>query len=180
MARQRPQNDRNTDQGDELEDRVIQITRTAKVVKGGRTFAFRAMLAVGDRAGRVGIGIGKAREVPEAIRKAKERAKANMVEVPITGSTIPHPIETRFGAARVMLRPASPGTGVIAGGGVRPVLEVAGISDILTKSLGTNNRLNVTQATFLALQQLQDYQAEAQARGVDPARLAPFWMREKG
>lgn len=172
------QNERD-DQGDSLEDRVVQITRTAKVVKGGRTFAFRAVLVVGDMAGRVGIGVGKAREVPEAIRKAREKAKQNMVEVPLVGKTIPHAIETRFGAARVLLRPASPGTGVIAGGGVRAVVEVAGISDILTKSLGTNNRLNVTQATFLALQQLQDYQAEAQARGVPAERLAPFWTRER-
>ena len=172
------QNERD-DQGDSLEDRVVQITRTAKVVKGGRTFAFRAVLEVGDMAGRVGIGIGKAREVPEAIRKAREKAKQRMVEVPLVGKTIPHAIETRFGAARVLLRPASPGTGVIAGGGVRAVVEVAGISDILTKSLGTNNRLNVTQATFLALQQLQDYQAEAQARGVPAEQLAPFWTREQ-
>lgn len=172
------QNERD-DQGDSLEDRVVQITRTAKVVKGGRTFAFRAVLVVGDMAGRVGIGIGKAREVPEAIRKAREKAKQSMVAVPLVGKTIPHAIETRFGAARVLLRPASPGTGVIAGGGVRAVVEVAGISDILTKSLGTNNRLNVTQATFLALQQLQDYQAEAQARGVPAERLAPFWTRER-
>ncbi len=165
-------------QGDELEDRVIQVTRTAKVVKGGRTFSFRVMIAVGDRNGRVGIGVGKAREVPEAIRKAKERAKSNMIEVPIVGTTIPHTIETRYGAARVMLRPASPGTGVIAGGGVRAVLDVSGISDILTKSLGTNNQLNVTRATFQALQELQDYRAEAQARGVPEESLAPFWTRE--
>lgn len=175
MARR---NDRNDDQGDGLEDRVVQITRTAKVVKGGRSFAFRAVLVVGDMSGRVGVGIGKAREVPEAIRKAKEKATRNMVEVPIVGKTIPHAIETRFGSARVLLRPASPGTGVIAGGGVRPVLEVAGISDILSKSLGSSNSLNVTQATFLALQQLQEHRVEAEARGVDEARLAPFWMRE--
>ncbi len=171
-------NDRNDEQGDGLEDRVVQITRTAKVVKGGRSFAFRAVLVVGDMSGRVGVGIGKAREVPEAIRKAKEKATRNMVEVPLCGKTIPHAIETRFGSARVLLRPASPGTGVIAGGGVRPVLEAAGITDILTKSLGSNNRLNVTQATFLALQQLQDHRVEAQARGVDEAKLAPFWTRE--
>ena len=170
---------RDRDSGDELEDRVIQITRTAKVVKGGRTFAFRAVLAVGDRKGKVGIGIGKAREVPEAIRKAREQAKAGMVPVPIVGTTIPHPIEMRKGAARVMLRPASPGTGVIAGGGVRPVVEVAGISDILTKSLGSNNRLNVTQATFQALQSLQDHRSEADARGVPAESLAPFWTREQ-
>ncbi len=173
MVRQNEQN-----QGDELEDRVIQVTRTAKVVKGGRTFSFRVMIAVGDRNGRVGIGVGKAREVPEAIRKAKEQAKHNMIDVPIVGTTIPHAIETRFGAARVMLRPASPGTGVIAGGGVRAVLDVSGISDILTKSLGTNNQLNVTQATFQALQELQDYRVEAQIRGVPEESLAPFWTRE--
>ncbi len=173
MVRQNEQN-----QGDELEDRVIQVARTAKVVKGGRTFSFRVMIAVGDRNGRVGIGVGKAREVPEAIRKAKERAKSNMIEVPIVGTTIPHAIETRLGAARVMLRPASPGTGVIAGGGVRAVLDVSGISDILTKSLGTNNQLNVTRATFQALQELQDYRSEAAARGVPEESLAPFWTRE--
>lgn len=171
-------NERNDDQNDGLEDRVVQITRTAKVVKGGRSFAFRAVLVVGDMNGRVGVGIGKAREVPEAIRKAKEKAARNMVEVPIVGKTIPHAIETRFGSARVLLRPASPGTGVIAGGGVRPVVEVAGISDILTKSLGSSNRLNVAQATFQALQQLQDFRSEAQARGVNEEKLAPFWTRE--
>ncbi len=174
MARQ---NDRNDDQGDGLEDRVVQITRTSKVVKGGRSFSFRAVLVVGDMSGRVGVGIGKAREVPEAIRKAREKATRNMVEVLLVGKTIPHAIETRFGSARVLLRPASPGTGVIAGGGVRPVLEVAGISDILTKSLGSSNRLNVTQATFLALQQLQDHRVQAQDRSVDEATLEPFWIR---
>lgn len=174
MARQ---NERMDDLGDGLEDRVVQITRTAKVVKGGRSFAFRAVLVVGDMNGRVGVGVGKAREVPEAIRKAKERAKSQMVDVPIEGNTIPHAIESRFGAARVLLRPASPGTGVIAGGGVRAVVEVAGIKDILTKSMGTNNRLNVTQAAFLALQQLQDYRIEAEARGVPQEKLSPFWTR---
>lgn len=164
---------------DEFEERVVHIARTSKVLKGGRRFAFRAVMVVGDQNGRVGVGVGKAREVPDAIRKASERARKNMVSIPLLGTTIPHPVEESFGAGRVLLRPASPGTGVIAGGGVRAVVEACGIKDILSKSLGSDNILNVVQATFVALQALQDYRIEAERRGVDPKRLMPFWHREE-
>lgn len=164
---------------DEFEERVVHLARTAKVVKGGRRFAFRAVVVVGDKQGRVGVGIGKAREVPDAIRKASDRAKKTMVSVPRLGSTIPHEVTAKFGSGQVMLKPASPGTGVIAGGGVRAVVEAAGISDILSKSLGSDNILNVVQATFVGLKELQDFRQEAAYRGVDPAHLAPFWYKEE-
>ncbi|MBE2239897.1 MAG: 30S ribosomal protein S5 [Caldilineaceae bacterium] len=164
---------------EEFEERVVHLTRTAKVVKGGRRFAFRAVVVVGDKQGRVGVGIGKAREVPDAIRKASDRAKKTMISVPRLGNTIPHEVTAKFGSGQVMLKPASPGTGVIAGGGVRAVVEAAGISDILSKSLGSDNILNVVQATFTALTELQDFRAEAAYRGVDPRQLAPFWYKEE-
>ncbi len=164
---------------DEFDERVVHLARTAKVVKGGRRFAFRAVVVVGDKQGRVGIGIGKAREVPDAIRKASDRAKKTMVSVPRLGSTIPHEVTAKFGSGQVLLKPASPGTGVIAGGGVRAVVEAAGISDILSKSLGSDNILNVVQATFAGLKELQDFRQEAAYRGVDPAHLAPFWYKEE-
>jgi small subunit ribosomal protein S5 len=160
-------------------ERVVHIARTAKVVKGGRRFAFRAVVVVGDKKGRVGVGIGKAREVPDAIRKAGERARKAMVSIPLLGSTIPHAVQSRFGAGEVLLKPANPGTGVIAGGGVRAVVEVCGINDVLSKSLGSSNILNVVQATYAALQELQDYRVVAQHRDVDPRRVAPFWHREE-
>ena len=171
--------EREREEREELDERVVHIARTAKVVQGGRRFAFRAVVVVGDQKGRVGVGIGKAREVPDAIRKASDRARKAMVAVPLLGSTIPHQVQSDFGAGKVMLKPASPGTGVIAGGGVRAVVEAAGVKDILSKSLGSDNILNVVQATFKALQTLQDYRTEAQRRGVDPRRLAPFWHREE-
>jgi len=164
---------------DEFEERVVHLARTAKVVKGGRRFAFRAVVVVGDKQGRVGVGIGKAREVPDAIRKASDRAKKTLITVPRLGSTIPHEVTAKFGSGQVMLKPASPGTGVIAGGGVRAVVEAAGISDILSKSLGSDNILNVVQATFVGLKELQDFRQEAAYRGVDPAHLAPFWYKEE-
>lgn len=164
---------------DEFEERVVHLARTAKVVKGGRRFAFRAVVVVGDKQGRVGVGIGKAREVPDAIRKASDRARKTMVVVPMLGNTIPHQVQAGFGAGKVLLKPASPGTGVIAGGGVRAVVEAAGVKDILSKSLGSDNILNVVQATFAALQELQDFRREAERRGVDPKQLAPFWYREE-
>ena len=164
---------------EEFDERVVHLARTAKVVKGGRRFAFRAVVVVGDHQGRVGIGIGKAREVPDAIRKASDRAKKRLMRVPRLGGTIPHQVQAKFGAGIVLLKPASPGTGVIAGGGVRAVVEVAGISDILSKSLGSSNILNVVQATFAALKELQDFRLEAGYRGIDPKQLAPHWYKEE-
>jgi small subunit ribosomal protein S5 len=177
--RERRPRERERDDREELSERVVHIARTSKVVKGGRRFSFRALVVVGDKKGRVGVGIGKARDVPDAIRKATDRARKNMVKVSLLGSTIPHPIEANFGAGRVFLRPASPGTGVIAGGGVRAVVEAAGISDVLSKSLGSDNILNVVQAAFEAVQQLQDYTVEADRRGIEHKHLAPFWHREE-
>jgi small subunit ribosomal protein S5 len=167
------------EEGEELDERVVHIARTAKVVKGGRRFAFRAVVIVGDNKGSVGVGVGKAREVPEAIRKGVERAKKNMKLIPLAGTTIPHEVTTRYSAARVMLKPASPGTGVIAGGGVRAVVEAAGIKDILTKSLGSANILNVVQATMQALEELRDPSLVAEQRGVSLNHALPFWMREE-
>jgi small subunit ribosomal protein S5 len=179
MARKEKREKREKEEREELDERVVHIARTAKVVKGGRRFAFRAVVVVGDQKGRVGVGVGKAREVPDAIRKASDRARKGMVVIPLLGSTIPHAVQADFGAGQVLLKPASPGTGVIAGGGVRAVVEACGVSDILSKSLGSDNILNVVQATFAALQQLQDFRREAQNRGVDPKNLAPFWYKEE-
>ena len=166
------------EQKDEFDERIIDIARVAKVVKGGRRFAFRVTVVVGDNRGKVGVGIGKARTVPDAIRKALEAARKEMVNVPIYGTTVPHEVIGRHGAARVMLKPASPGTGVIAGGGVRAVIEAAGYRDILTKSLGSSNVLNVMMATMDGLGRLMDMRQIAIDRGKDPSSVAPFWGRK--
>ncbi len=168
---------RNLDQSDELDERVIDINRVAKVVKGGRKFHFRVTVVVGDNKGKVGVGIGKARGVPDAIRKAMERGRKNMRLVPRIGTTIPHQIVAKHGGAVVMLKPATPGTGVIAGGGVRAVLQAAGIRDILTKSLGSANALNVVLATEKALNELKWVEAEAAARGKPIREMMPFWSK---
>ena len=149
----------------ELADRVVRVNRVAKVVKGGRKFSFSALIVVGDMNGRVGAGIGKAREVTEAIRKGMEVAKRNMITVPMVGTTIPHEVRLTLGAARIMLKPAAPGTGVISGGAMRAVIETAGIKDILTKSHGTNNPINTVRATLAALQQLKTAPQVAELRG---------------
>jgi len=164
---------------EELDERVVHITRTAKVIKGGRRFAFRAVVVVGDNQGSVGVGVGKARGVPDAIRKGAEQAKKNMRKVTLVGTTIPHEVIAQFGAAKVLLKPASPGTGVIAGSGVRAVVEAAGIRDILTKSLGSSNILNVIGATLKGLSQLKDVEEEARLRGKPVTEMMPFWARER-
>ena len=155
----------------ELADRVVRVNRVAKVVKGGRKFSFSALIVVGDMNGRVGMGIGKAREVTEAIRKGMEVAKRNMITVPLVGTTIPHEVNLRMGSARIMLKPAAPGTGVISGGAMRAVIETAGIKDILTKSQGTNNPINTVRATLAALQQLRTAQQVAELRGKEVEQI---------
>jgi len=164
---------------EEFDERVIEIARVAKVVKGGRRFQFRVTVVVGDNKGKVGMGVGKANAVPDAMRKASERARKDMRLVALSGTTIPHESLGKVGGAKVFLKPASPGTGVIAAGGVRAVLEVAGVKDILTKSLGSANVLNVVQATFEALDTLKSPAEEAARRGKPVQDLLPFWERRK-
>jgi small subunit ribosomal protein S5 len=161
----------------ELEERVVQINRVAKVVKGGRRFSFSTIVVVGDGNGHVGIGMGKASEVPDAIRKGVEAAKKNVIRVPMVKSTIPHEVVTRYGTAKVMIRPAAPGTGVIAGRGMRPVIEAAGIKDLLTKVHGSNNPVNVVKATFQALKELVSLEEMARRRDLTPHELRNRIMR---
>jgi len=155
----------------ELEERVVQINRVSKVVKGGRRFNLSTLVVVGDGKGRVGVGMGKAAEVPEAIRKGVEAAKKNMTSVTLHEHTIPHEIRHSYKTATVVLFPAAPGTGVIAGGGVRAVLEMAGVKDVLTKTIGSNNKVNVVKATFEALSQLRSVEQEARRRDLTPEEL---------
>jgi len=164
---------------DAFEERVIEIARVAKVVKGGRRFRFRVTVVVGDKHGTVGMGTGKANAVPDAMRKASERARKSMQLVNLAGTTIPHESLGAVGGARVFMKPASAGTGVIAAGGVRAVLEVAGVRDILTKSMGSANVLNVVMATVAALNNLRSAQLEASRRGKKVEELLPFWERRK-
>jgi small subunit ribosomal protein S5 len=164
---------------EQFDERVVEIARVAKVVKGGRRFQFRVTVIVGDNHGKVGLGVGKANAVPDAMRKATERARRSMRSVALSGTTIPHEVLGRTSGARVMLKPASRGTGVIAAGGVRAVLEAAGVHDILTKSLGSANVLNVVKATFDALEQLKSSEELAGMRGKPTSELLPFWERRK-
>jgi len=169
MARERFNQEEQQD--NQFEERVVSINRVTKVVKGGRRFRFAALVVIGNKQGEVGFGTGKAAEVPDAIKKAVEDAKVNMIKVPIVGATIPHAVTGNFGAGKVFMKPASEGTGIIAGGAVRAVFELAGINDILSKSLGSSTPINMVRATFAALKELRTAEQVAALRGVDVAEL---------
>lgn len=162
---------------DELDERIVDITRVSAVAKGGRRFGFRVVAVVGDNQGSVGMGVGKARGVPDAIQKATERARRDMHQVALVQSTVPYQVIGRCSGARVLIKPASPGTGVIAGGGVRAVLEAAGVRNVLTKSLGSANVHNVVRATMDGLSQLRRTEDVARERGVPEFKVTPFWRR---
>ncbi len=178
MAKRESRREREEER-EEFDERVIDITRVAKVVKGGRRFAFRTVVIVGDNKGRVGIGVGKSRGVPESIRKGADGARKRMTQVSLSGTTIPHEVTAKHGGAIVMLRPAAPGTGVIAGGSVRAVLEAAGVHDILSKSQGSSNMLNVAVATLKALKMLKNANDLAVMRGKEAPDLQPFWIKRE-
>ncbi|MCK9493784.1 MAG: 30S ribosomal protein S5 [Acholeplasmataceae bacterium] len=170
MARDRYNQENQAEK--EFEERVVSINRVTKVVKGGRRFRFAALVVIGNKQGQVGFGTGKAAEVPDAIKKAIEDAKTNMINVPIVGTTIPHAVTGNYGAGKVFLKPAAEGTGVIAGGAVRAVFELAGVNDILSKSLGSSTPINTVRATFAGLKELRTAEKVAALRGVDIAELA--------
>lgn len=161
---------RNSGDEPELEERVVNINRCSKVVKGGRNFSFSALVVVGNRAGKIGFALGKANEVADAIRKGNEAARRNLIDIPLHGVTLPHEVENRFRGSRVIMRPASQGTGVIAGGGMRAVLELAGVHDVLAKSLGSSNPVNVVKATMNALGSLQSRKHVFEKRGLSHAK----------
>jgi small subunit ribosomal protein S5 len=177
----KPRQERRSDiePREELDERVVSIARVAKVIKGGRRFAFRVVVVAGDNRGNVGVGIGKSRGVPEAIRKATERARRAMHPVTLSGTTIPHEVIIKYGGSRILLKPASPGTGVIAGGGVRAVLETAGVRDILTKSLGSSNQLNMIRATLIGLESMKNPETLAKIRGKSVEEVQPVWRRQR-
>jgi small subunit ribosomal protein S5 len=177
MVRGRQRDREVFEEREELDERVVDITRVAKVVKGGRRFNFRVVAVVGDNHGQIGVGVGKARGVPDAIRKASERARRSMETISLVQTTIPHEVVGRCGGARVLLKPAAPGTGVIAAGGVRAVLEAAGVRDVLSKSQGSPNVLNVVRAAMDGLRQLRRVEDMARERGVPEAKVMPFWRR---
>lgn len=163
----------------QYDERVIEIARVSKVVKGGRHFSFRVTVVVGDNRGHIGVGVGKANAVPDAMRKATDHARSDMHKVNLSATTIPHEVVAKVGGAEILLKPASRGTGVIAGGGVRAVLEAVGVSDILTKSMGGSNVLNVVYATIKALDMLKSPEEEAARRGKPVKEVIPFWERRK-
>lgn len=179
MAEKRERRERRDrdEEREELDERVVDITRVAKVIKGGRRFAFRTVVIVGDNKGRIGIGVGKSRAVPDSIRKGSDRARRRMSKVSLSGTTVPHEATGTWGGAKVLIKPAAPGTGVIAGGGVRAVLEAVGIHDVLTKSQGSSNLLNVAMATIQALKQLRSAEELAAMRGKPVDQMRPFWER---